>query len=463
MSSTAEMSRAPQRGVGSSVPLYPRLRPRRNGPPPGDVHSDQRARLCGAMIQAVAERGYGPVTTRELAGMAGVSTRTLYELFAGKEECFLEAFDLVVDRAVDQIAAAYQGGRDWRGRLCDAFAAFTREVERDPCASRLVLVEAFGAGPVALARMDLASARFQAMVSASFEQAPGNVPLAPVLAQGIVAGVARVTRMRLMDDRTGELSELADEMLDWALCYRSAGAARLEGLPCAPPRERTAAVGGAGVLEAGPGVREDTRARILRAALELAVRDGYEQVTLDAIVSSAGVSRRVFVRQFEDPQACFLAAFELLGEQALTLASDAGLQAGNWPGGVYRALRALMEHTARDERFARIAFLEIFALGPVGLSSRERLMERFAEAMNASAAPSRPPGTQVPSELVLQASAGAVWGVIHHHVAHDSAQRLPALAGHTAFMLLAPLLGPEKAVRAILAEHARMGAGDRKA
>jgi hypothetical protein len=32
-----------------------------------------------------------------------------------------------------------------------------------------------------------------------------------------------------------------------------------------------------------------------------------------------------------------------------------------------------------------------------------------------------------------------------------------------AYMLLAPLLGPEKAVRAILAEHARMRAGDRKA
>jgi len=102
------------------------------------------------MIQAVAERGYGPLTTRELAAMAGVSTRTLYDLFAGKEECFLETFDLVVDRAVDRIAAAYQGGHDWRGRLCDAFAAFTRELELDRCASRLVLVEALGAGPASL-------------------------------------------------------------------------------------------------------------------------------------------------------------------------------------------------------------------------------------------------------------------------------------------------------------------------
>jgi AcrR family transcriptional regulator len=463
------------RGVGAQAPadgsrlgsgafsasLYPRLRPRRNGPPPRDVHSDQRARLCGAMIQAVAARGYGPLTTRELAGMAGVSTRTLYELFADKEECFLAVFDLVVDRAVGQIVAAQEGGRGWRGRLCDAFAAFARELERDRCASRLVLVEALGAGPAALARMELASARFEAMVSASLEQAPGDMPVAPILVEGIVAGVARVARVRLLDDRAGELPDLADQLLDWALCYRCESAVRLQGLARAPLPERTAAEGATGLYGAGPGVREDTRARILRAALELAVGDGYEQVTLEAIVSRAGVSRRVFVQQFDDPRACFLAAFELLGEQALALASEAGLKAANWPGGVYRAVAALMEHIARDEVFARTAFVEIFALGPAGLPSRERLMERLAGAMTAAAA-TRPSRRQAPSEVALQASAGAVWGVAHHHVAQDRAQALPALAGHMTYMLLAPILGPKQAVRAILAEHARVRAGDGK-
>jgi hypothetical protein len=166
--------------------------------------------------------------------------------------------------------------------------------------------------------------------------------------------------------------------------------------------------------------------------------------------------------QFDDPQACFLAAFELLGEQALALASEAGLQGSDWPGGVYRAVAALTEHIARDEVFARMAFVEIFALGPAGLPSRERLMERLAGAMTAAAA-TRSSRRRAPSELALQASAGAVWGVVHHHVAHDTAQQLPALAGYMAYMLLAPLLGPDKAIRAILAEHARMLAEDRKA
>jgi AcrR family transcriptional regulator len=403
------------------------------------------------MTQAVAARGYAAVTTRELVQLAGVSKRTLYDLFADKEECFLAAFDLVVDRAVAQIAAAYEDGRDWRGRLCGAFAAFTRELERDRCASRLVLVEALGAGPASLQRMERTSVRFEAMVSAGFEQAPGDVPFAPILVEGIVAGLAHVARVRLLQDRTGELPDLTDQLLDWALCYRCESAVRLEGLSPAPPPE----------LAVAPDLLEDTHARILRAALELAVRDGYEQITLDAIVSGAGVSRRVFVQQFDDPQACFLAAFELLGEQALALASEAGLGAASWPGGVYRAVAALTEHIARDEVFARVAFVEIFALGPAGLPSRELLMERLAGALTVAVA-TRPTRREAPSELQLQASAGAVWGIAHRHVVQDRAQQLPALAGHMTYMLLAPILGPKQSVRAILAEHAKLRAGDNK-
>jgi AcrR family transcriptional regulator len=405
------------------------------------------------MTQAVAARGYGAVTTRELVQLAGVSKRTLYDLFADKEECFLATFDLVVDRAVAQIAAAHEGGRGWRGRLCDAFAAFTRELERDPCASRLVLVEALGAGPASLQRMERTSVRFEAMVSAGLQQAPGDVPFAPILVEGIVAGLAHVARVRLLQDRTAELPDLAGQLLDWALRYRCESAARLGDLLHTPLPRQAPPQDGVRVLE--PGTHEDTRARILRAALELAVRDGYGEATLEAIVSHARVSRRVFVQQFADPQRCFLAAFELLTDRALALASEAGLRAGSWPGGVYRAMTALTERVASDAVFARVAFVEIFALGPAGLPSRERAMERLTTAMTAAVA-TRPPRRKAPSELQLLASAGAVWGIVHRHVAQDRARQLPALAPHMTYLLLAPVLGPKQAVRAILAEHERM-------
>ena len=48
---------------------------------------------------------------------------------------------------------------------------------------------------------------------------------------------------------------------------------------------------------------------------------------------------------------------------------------------------------------------------------------------------------------------------LRRHVAQDRARPLPVLAGHLTSVLLAPILGPERAVDAILAEHARVPAG----
>jgi AcrR family transcriptional regulator len=51
------------------------------------VASHQRARLHRAMIELVAEKGYAATTVTELCKVAGVSSRTAYELFVSKEAC----------------------------------------------------------------------------------------------------------------------------------------------------------------------------------------------------------------------------------------------------------------------------------------------------------------------------------------------------------------------------------------
>ncbi|WP_138758180.1 mycofactocin system transcriptional regulator [Modestobacter altitudinis] len=45
-----------------------------------------------------------------------------------------------------------------------------------------------------------------------------------------------------------------------------------------------------------PDAREDTRARIEQAALDLFTAQGFEQVTIDEIAEAAGISRRTFFR-----------------------------------------------------------------------------------------------------------------------------------------------------------------------
>ena len=47
-----------------------------------------------------------------------------------------------------------------------------------------------------------------------------------------------------------------------------------------------------------PDAREETRARIEQAALDLFTAQGFEQVTIDEIADAAGISRRTFFRCF---------------------------------------------------------------------------------------------------------------------------------------------------------------------
>ena len=57
---------------------------------------NQRGRLQGAMVEAVARHGFADTTLRELVSLAGVSKSTFYEHFESKQDCFLATFDDIV-------------------------------------------------------------------------------------------------------------------------------------------------------------------------------------------------------------------------------------------------------------------------------------------------------------------------------------------------------------------------------
>jgi AcrR family transcriptional regulator len=418
--------------------------------PAAEVASHQRARIHGAMIEIAGERGYEAVTVRELARLAGVSTRAFYEHFASKEECFLATYELVVRRIAAGVVAAQSGEPDWLGRLRLAFDAFIREVEGKPRAARLTLVEAFTVGPAALERMRRAEGIFEAMIGESFARAPDGVEVPPVLIQGIVGGAARVVRSRLFVEDEQLQPELADELLDWALSLRSDVVTELEvidrrALPLLP-NELAAALW---EKEAIQRKTEDDRALILAAVTKLTGSEGYSHLTVTRIRTAAGVSRRSFNVHFKGVEDCFLAALELRTTQALERAARTRSASSSWAGGVYRAIFALCIDVARDPILAKLSFVEVFTLGLNGMHCRERLVGTTAELfLHGDTAPPQPP-----RPLAAEASAGAVWNVMHQHVVNDRAHQLPWIAATLSFLILVPAIGAPAAVEAIRAEQ----------
>jgi AcrR family transcriptional regulator len=116
------------------------------------VAHNQRERLIAGFATAVAERGYNAVTLSHITKAAAVSRRVFYANFKGKEECFLAAFDIVVDHIRELVREAVESAPDWPHRAVAAAGEALAFLASEPNLARLCLVEPQSAGPVVAAR-----------------------------------------------------------------------------------------------------------------------------------------------------------------------------------------------------------------------------------------------------------------------------------------------------------------------
>jgi AcrR family transcriptional regulator len=409
------------------------------------VAEHQRIRLFEAMTELSAERGYSATTVEAVCSLAHVSKTHYYELFRPgqvhpKEACFLGAYDYVVGHAVERIKNAYLGEDDPEVRLCRAFEQFAQEAAKQPQAARLVLLETLGAGRAAVDRMQRGRALFEHLITASLSEPSNDNALSPTIAKGIVGGVERVTRVHLLESRIDQLPAAAGELSAWVSSYRSTRRPT-------PGRARPAI--------ARPKIRlhgSDDGIRIARATAALATAGGYARLTPAGICRLAQVSEETFGRCYEGPnaiEAAFLAAFDLLGAEALVAAARASRGAAGWPEAVRDGIEALLGHIAGHPYLPRVAFIEIFVVGPSAIERRSRLLRKFAEVFT-----KRIPHEQRPSGLVAEAITGAIWAIVHDYVVHEKLSSLDELVDDATYLALAPLIGAQEAAKTILAATA---------
>jgi AcrR family transcriptional regulator len=397
------------------------------------------------MIEACARNGYSSTSVRELIRLAGVSPNTLYKHFGGREDCFLATFDLVVGQAVTRVSSAYRaaprtGELEWTAGLCRAFDAFVDELLLRPKASRLAVVEVHSVGAPALKRIERAEASFAQMIAASLAQAPDSRSLSPLLVRSLVGGIWFVTRRRLLEERPLALSACGRELLDWILAYPAVATG---GLKTPAPRGDWSL--GKSSLERFPS---DPRARMLRAAAQLAAARGFGTLTETGIAERAEVAPPEFASEFGSAADCFFASLEMLTAQALARALRDGERAPDWATAVCVSLHSLLRQLAEDPVLARAAFIASSEAGSSGSEHCAALIEAFAGVFVR-----RAPRDQRPSALVAEATIGAIWSILHRYVSIGRATLLPALHPHISYLALAPVLGAEDAVETILTEQ----------
>lgn len=404
-----------------------------------EVARNQRARLYGAMIEAVSQRGYHATTVAHVIGLAGVSRRAFYEQFANKEQCFLGTYDIVVAGTRKRMLEAWASERGWANRLHAACKALLDEVPESPKGPRLVLVDALGIGPKARERLQLAGFTFERLVASAFQTAPEEVGFPKLTARAVVGGVRHVVFIRMLEQRERELYTLTDEVLDWIESYRTPAAARLGMLGMARPAHVPP-------TPAAFLARDDRRARVLGSVVHLTLDSGYANLTDPQIAQFAGISTEAFHKQFANKEQCFLAVLDEFVQEALESVKPSMQSAGSWPEAVYAAMAAFVEYLVAHQALLRIAFINLFEVGPGMIGRMTRSVEGFTKLLTETG-----PEPQRGPAVALEAVTGAVWGIIGTYVANDRLSRLPSLVDQLAFTVLAPYVGAKTAIETIAA------------
>jgi len=212
----------PEGVYGRAMPIaadrVPERLPRgRHGLPRRFIVHNQRERMLLAVAEAVAEQGFVTTTVADIIARARLSRRTFYEHFADKEECFLAAYDTVVEQLLAAVGQAYEQAEGWPQKVHDGLETFLAYLAAEPAFARMCIVEVVAAGPEARGRRDAAMRVFVDFLEPGRAEAPKGIVVPALAADIVVGGIYEIIYSRLQRNAADELVEMLPELLYSAL------------------------------------------------------------------------------------------------------------------------------------------------------------------------------------------------------------------------------------------------------
>ena len=189
----------------------------RHGLAPDVVAAHQRERLFTATVDLVAKRGYRNTSIDHIVKSARVGYVAFYDLFEGKEDCFLAAFDRIVAETAEAIAAAVAQETDWPRQIAAALACVLDLIVEDPKRARVALVEVQAAGPVSYVRYEEAVDRTVPKLREGRAFNPETAELSSTLEEAVLGGILWVIHQRLVKGELKQAEPLLEEAIQIAL------------------------------------------------------------------------------------------------------------------------------------------------------------------------------------------------------------------------------------------------------
>lgn len=189
------------------------------------------------------------------------------------------------------------------------------------------------------------------------------------------------------------------------------------------------------------------RARLLEAMAEVVADHGLRGASASRVASRAGVSRETFVKQFEDPDDCFLALLDWMLDRAEGLIFNAFSQAPSWRDGVLDGLESLLGFLDQEPVRTRVCLLERVPANSTALEPRVRALDRLGLLVDERAREELSLERQPPAAM-FEATIGSVLVLLRRRLLNGDAPPFGALLGELVEVVVAPYLGPSAAVRA---------------
>lgn len=175
----------------------------------------QRNRIHQAMIEVVSQRGYPETRVVDVIGVAGVSRKTFYELFDSKEDCFLAAYDVLLENLLGEAGNAFESkpGATWAKRIAAALETLLAHLAKHPDEARFAIVEVLAAGPKALARRDAALRQFTGFLEPGRSET--SVELPGITSLSIAGGINELLYSEILHGAAGRLPSRLPDLIFW--------------------------------------------------------------------------------------------------------------------------------------------------------------------------------------------------------------------------------------------------------
>jgi AcrR family transcriptional regulator len=179
--------------------------------------------------------------------------------------------------------------------------------------------------------------------------------------------------------------------------------------------------------------------------VRLAAAKGYEATTIAEVVERARVPRQSFDELFANKETCFLEAYEAVSDVLIAHVSAAyeGAAGEPWPERIVAALRALIDLLEAEADIARMAMVEVTAVGEEARIRYRAALGRFVPFLDEGRGASAETG-ELPADTARFAIGGAT-SMIFDEVRSGRGSELQRILPDLVFAVLMPYLGPEAA------------------